>query len=79
MRRCTLVTTFTWLGLIDDIVIFIIVFLVVSLKNTDGTFIQGANSALDLTSCEREINQSRNVTGATSAQTSATPACPAAE
>ena len=32
------------LGLIDDIVIFIVLFLVVSLRNTDGTVILGANS-----------------------------------
>jgi hypothetical protein len=32
------------LGLIEDIVISIVVFLVVSLRNTDGTVIQGANS-----------------------------------
>ena len=38
------VTTSTRLGLIDDIVISIVVFLVVSLRNTDGTVIQGANS-----------------------------------
>ena len=33
------------LGLIDDIVIFIVLFLVVSLRNTDGTDIQWAYSA----------------------------------
>ena len=33
------------LGLIDDIVIFIVLFLVVCLRNTDGTVIQGAYSA----------------------------------
>jgi len=38
------VTTSTRLGRIDDIVISIVVFLVVSLRNTDGTVIQGANS-----------------------------------
>jgi hypothetical protein len=38
------VTTSTRLGLIDDIVISIVLFLVVSLRNTDGTVIQGANS-----------------------------------
>jgi hypothetical protein len=38
------VTTSTLLGLIEDIVISIVVFLVVSLRNTDGTVIQGANS-----------------------------------
>jgi hypothetical protein len=32
------------IGPIDDIVISIVVFLVVSLRNTDGTVIQGANS-----------------------------------
>ncbi len=37
-------TTSTRLGLIDDIVMSIVVFLVVSLRNTDGTVIQGANS-----------------------------------
>ena len=37
-------TTSTRLGLIEDIVISIVVFLVVSLRNTDGTVIQGANS-----------------------------------
>jgi hypothetical protein len=40
------VTTSTRLGLIDDIVISIVVFLVVSLRNTDGTVIQGANSLI---------------------------------
>jgi hypothetical protein len=38
------VTTSTRVGLIDDIVISIVLFLVVSLRNTDGTVIQGANS-----------------------------------
>jgi len=38
------VTTSTRLGLIEDIVISIVVFLVVSLRNTDGTVFQGANS-----------------------------------
>jgi hypothetical protein len=38
------VTTSTLLGLIDDIVISIVLFLVVSLRNTDGAVIQGANS-----------------------------------
>jgi hypothetical protein len=38
------VTTSTRVGLIEDIVISIVVFLVVSLRNTDGTVIQGANS-----------------------------------
>ena len=37
-------TTSTRLGHVDDIVISIVVFLVVSLRNTDGTVIQGANS-----------------------------------
>lgn len=37
-------TTSTRVGLIEDIVISIVVFLVVSLRNTDGTVIQGANS-----------------------------------
>jgi hypothetical protein len=32
------------LGLIEDIVISIVVFLVVSLRNTAGTVFQGANS-----------------------------------
>jgi hypothetical protein len=41
------VTTSTRLGLIDDIVISIVVFLVVSLRNTDGTVIQGAKSYLN--------------------------------
>ncbi len=36
--------TSTRLGLIEDIVISIVLFLVVSLRNTDGTVIQGANS-----------------------------------
>jgi hypothetical protein len=31
-------------GLIEDTVISIVVFLVVSLRDTDGTVIQGANS-----------------------------------
>jgi len=39
------VTTSTLLGLIEDIVISIVVFLVVSLRNTAGTVFQGANSA----------------------------------
>jgi hypothetical protein len=38
------VTTSTLLGLIEDIVISIVVFLVVSLRNTAGTVFQGANS-----------------------------------
>jgi len=38
------VTTSTRLGLIEDIVISIVVFLVVSLRNTDGTVFQGTNS-----------------------------------
>ncbi len=39
--------TSTRLGLIEDIVISIVLFLVVSLRNTDGTVIQGANSLGD--------------------------------
>ena len=39
-------TTSTRLGLIDDIVISIVLFLVGSLRNTDGTVIQGANSVI---------------------------------
>jgi hypothetical protein len=38
------VTTSTLLGLAEDIVISIVVFLVVSLRNTAGTVFQGANS-----------------------------------
>ena len=34
------------LGLIDDIVIFIVLFLVHSLRNSDETVIQGANSRM---------------------------------
>ena len=41
-------TTSTRFGLIEDIVISIVVFLVVSLRNTDGTVIQGANSESDI-------------------------------
>ena len=37
-------TTSTRFGLIDDIVISIVLFLVLSLRNTYGTVIQGANS-----------------------------------
>jgi hypothetical protein len=40
------VTTSTRLGLIEDIVISIVVFLVVILRNTDGTVIQGDNSGI---------------------------------
>ena len=39
-------TTSTRLGLIEDIVISIVVFLVVILRNTDGTVIQGDNSGI---------------------------------
>jgi hypothetical protein len=39
------------LGLIEDIVISIVVFLVVSLRNTDGTAFQGANSKPSPLSC----------------------------
>ena len=42
--KTTQVPTYTRLGLIEDIVISICVYLVVSLRNTDGTVIQGANS-----------------------------------
>jgi len=38
------VSTSTRLGLIEDIIISIVVFLVVNLRNTDGTLFQGANS-----------------------------------
>jgi hypothetical protein len=41
------VTTSTRLGLIEDIVISIVVFLVVSLRNTDGAVFQGANSSTE--------------------------------
>jgi hypothetical protein len=34
------------LGLAEDIVISIVVFLVVSLRNTNGTVFQGANSVI---------------------------------
>jgi hypothetical protein len=43
--RCTLVTTSTRVGVAEDIVISIFVFLFLSLRNTDGTVFQGANSA----------------------------------
>jgi cell division protein FtsB len=49
------VTTSTRVGLIDDIVISIVVFLVVSLRNTDGTVIQGANSVLDMDEFNAQI------------------------
>jgi hypothetical protein len=42
------VTTSTRLGLAEDIVISIVVFLVVSLRNTNGTVFQGANSANEM-------------------------------
>ncbi len=44
LRRRTLETTSTRSGLAEDIVIFIVVFLAVNLRNTYGTGIQGANS-----------------------------------
>jgi hypothetical protein len=40
-----MVTTSNRLDLVDEIVISTVVFVVVSLRNTDGTVIQGANSA----------------------------------
>ncbi len=41
-------TTSTRSGLAEDIVISIVIFLVVSLRNTDGTGFQGANSHGDI-------------------------------
>jgi hypothetical protein len=41
------------LGLIEDIVISIVVFLVVSLRNTDGTAFQGANSNIKKSSFKK--------------------------
>ena len=44
LRRSTLATTSAQFDLIEDIFIAICVFLIVSLRNTDGTVIQWANS-----------------------------------
>jgi hypothetical protein len=46
LRRLTLVTTSTRAGVAEDIVISMVVFLFLSLRNTDGTVFQGANSAI---------------------------------
>jgi hypothetical protein len=43
------------LGLIEDIVISIVVFLVVSLRNTAGTVFQGANSPRAFISLENVL------------------------
>jgi hypothetical protein len=40
---------------VDDIVISIVEFLVLSLRNTDGTVIQGANSSLKNSSLFRKV------------------------
>jgi hypothetical protein len=45
-----MVTTSTRAGLIDDLVISIVVFLVLCISNIDGTGIQWANSMTDTSS-----------------------------
>ena len=57
-------TTSTRLGLIDDIVISIVLFLVVSLRNTDGTVIQGANSYCDVVDADGEIKAETTLSAA---------------
>jgi len=53
------VKTFTRVGLIVKIVISIIIFLVVSLRNTDGTVIQNANSKLKKASLHSRYNSNK--------------------